>query len=225
MNGRTFLVSMTLVLAGVTVQWAGTDARVSSYRILQRYGAIEPLILDVGADGFALTSAEDGVTFDLDGDGTPDRLGWTDSSGNEAFLAIDATRTGTIEDGRKLLGGLFNGQNGFTTLERLDADPSLLGAEYPARADSRKTDGQIVGGDTVYERLILWRDANHNGVAEGSELRSAASAGLTKLYTGVVGIDRTDEHGNLFRFSSKVLVVNQYGVPVASELRSVRLVR
>ena len=36
-----------------------------------------PVLVDVSGDGFALTNAEGGVSFDLDGDGVRERLSWT----------------------------------------------------------------------------------------------------------------------------------------------------
>jgi hypothetical protein len=72
---------------------------------------IEPLLLDLGANGFQLTSVVEGVTFDLTGDGTPEQMAWTAKNSDDAFLALDVTHTGRIEDGRKLLGGLCFGQS------------------------------------------------------------------------------------------------------------------
>src|SRR4051812_46768731 len=81
---------------------------------------VEPLLIDLGANGFQLTSVAEGVKFDLNGKGTIDQMAWTANSGDDAFLALDATHTGRIEDGRKLLGGLHNGEVGFTVLRQLE---------------------------------------------------------------------------------------------------------
>ena len=50
-----------------------------------------PLILDLDGDGIDLSSIEDGVTFDLTGDGVRDETAWTDAqnSFDDAFLVLD----------------------------------------------------------------------------------------------------------------------------------------
>jgi hypothetical protein len=174
---------------------------------------IEPLLVDLGANGFQLTSAADGVQFDLDGEGTPRQMAWTAPGVDDAFLALDTTRTGRIENGRKLLGGLHGGEIGFTTLRKL---------EQAGHADASASDAAITESDAVFGQLILWIDSNHDGIAEGDEMRSLASAGMVRMFFGVTGINQPDAYGNVFHYSARALVRNRYGVPVDVEVRSVR---
>jgi hypothetical protein len=65
----------------------------------------EPLVVDVQGDGYRFTSPENGVMFDLDGTGTPQRVASTDAGSDDAFLALDHNHNGRIDGGRELFGG------------------------------------------------------------------------------------------------------------------------
>src|SRR6266851_10292724 len=47
-----------------------------------------PIILDITGQGFHLTDAQHGVTFDISGNGNPIQMAWTASSSNNAFLVL-----------------------------------------------------------------------------------------------------------------------------------------
>ncbi len=53
---------------------------------------------------YKLTSVENGVSFDIDADGTPQQTAWTAPEDDSAFLAIDRNGNGTIDDGSELFG-------------------------------------------------------------------------------------------------------------------------
>jgi hypothetical protein len=184
--------------------------------------AIEPLIIALDAGRFDFTSVEDGVAFDLDGDGVMERTAWTSATSRNAFLALDVIRTGRIENGRKLFGGLYGAENGFTTLARFEQEPARLAAATAIPERSGAPDAAIDSADPLYDQLILWIDSNHNGKAEGIELHSLASEGVVRIFVGAVGLGTRDRFGNVFKFAAQGLVKNRDGVPVATEVRSVR---
>lgn len=129
----------------------------------------DPIILDLGAAGIDLTSAVDGVRFDLDADGTKDAIGWT--SGEDGILAIDLDGSGAIEDGSEVFSPDF-GDGGFT--DSLEALASL----------DENGDGRIDANDAAYDDLLIWVDANHDGVSQDEELASLLDHGIASIDLG-----------------------------------------
>lgn len=166
-----------------------------------------PLIVDVDHNGYRLTSAADGVAFDLDADGSPEAIAWTDPDSDDAFLAMDRNGNGRIDDGRELFGNKTPAyadepeprtQNGFAALAFAEG-PSYGGGRPDLVIDAR---------DAVFARLLLWCDRNHNGVSEPDELTPVAQSGLTAIRTDFKEAGRTDRFGNQFRLRAKSLWSN-----------------
>jgi hypothetical protein len=154
-----------------------------------------PIVMPLtNVQAFHLTSAADGVLFDLDGDDVQEQIGWTATDSQLAFLAYDRNGNGTIDNGTELFGDhtVAGAPHGFAALRILN-DQLRVDLKLPAQAD-----GVIDADDPLYARLLLWEDRNHNGISEASELRP-----LSDLYSGVAlgGTThrRRDGHGNLFR--------------------------
>jgi hypothetical protein len=67
---------------------------------------ISPIIINLRNDklDLRLTSAVDGVPFDLDGDGALEQVSWTAPGSAVAFLVLDRNGNGIIDDGSELFG-------------------------------------------------------------------------------------------------------------------------
>ncbi len=117
---------------------------------------IDPLLLDLDLGGVSLTSLSgSNVYFDLDSNGFAERTGWV--SAGEGLLALDGNRNGRIDNGNELFGGAT--QNGFAALARYDENK----------------DGRITADDSVWSSLLIWRDANGDGVSTAAELTPIAA--------------------------------------------------
>jgi hypothetical protein len=162
-----------------------------------------PIVIDLARDGYHFTSAEDGVLFDLNGDGIPERVAWTRADSDDAFLALDRNNNGRIDDGSELFGNhtpVYADRTDVTTLNGFEA---LKFAEGPTWGASY-AEGRIDARDAIFGRLLLWRDRNHNGISEPDELTAVAQAGIEWIGTEYSTKKRTDKFGNEFRQKGQV---------------------
>jgi hypothetical protein len=153
-----------------------------------------PIVINLAEGAFALSGPDDPVSFDITGDGWPNRITWTAAGSSLAFLARDRNANGRIDDGRELFGDrtvLSNGQqaaNGFEALGELDAN----------------ADGVVDGRDPDWPSLLLWVDGNHDGVSQAQELQAVTASGVLAFRTGYHWTGRRDRAGNTVRYQSVV---------------------
>ncbi|MBS1160352.1 MAG: hypothetical protein H6R15_2771, partial [Proteobacteria bacterium] len=132
---------------------------------------IDPLALDLDADGIETTgiTAATQTLFDHNGDGTKTGTGWL--KGDDAWLALDKNANGTIDNGNELFGVdtvMSNGQkatSGFAALADLDSNH----------------DGVFNNADAQYGNVRVWRDLDQDGVSDAGELQSLADAGIASI--------------------------------------------
>lgn len=151
-----------------------------------------PILIALSPGGISLSGPDEAVAFDIDADGTDDRITWTRGGDRTAFLARDINRNGVIDNGSELFGDstrLSSGavaRNGYEALRQLDDN----------------LDGWVDVDDEGWRDLLLWVDLNHNGFSEAHELSRIDTSDVSRLHTVYHWTGRRDQYGNTYRFQS-----------------------
>ena len=140
---------------------------------------VDPLVFDLNGDGIDLKGAEEGVDFDMNGDGTRTTMGFI--KGDDALLFIDDRGDGVVHDGRQLFGNTDGYVNGFEKL----------------RAYDDNGDGVIDENDAIWESLRLWVEKTEDGVCDREETMSLSEAGIKSINVGYKDVREDDGKGNL----------------------------
>jgi hypothetical protein len=177
-------------------EYQGDDSRAGN-------GCDSPVIVDTADDGFALTSVRRGVTFDLDADGTPERVAWTAPDSDDAWLALDRNGNGIIDNGTELFGNHTPAYADVLDPVAEHGFSALRFTEGPSYGTPSLTDDRIDASDAVFNRLLLWTDRNHNGFSEADELTSVSDSRLAAISTEFRESRRRDRYGNQFRLRGK----------------------
>ncbi|MCM2280920.1 MAG: EF-hand domain-containing protein [Bdellovibrionaceae bacterium] len=90
---------------------------------------------------------------------------WPEKNAPGSFLALDRNKDGRISDGKELFGDSDQFENGFLALAELDTNK----------------DGVIDAKDPNFDQLVLWTDANSNGVSEKRELKPLKDKKITSV--------------------------------------------
>jgi len=153
------------------------------------------IVLDLDGDGVSLTDVENGVLFDMSGDGTADRTPWTEAGSDDAWLCLDRNDNGIIDDAAELFGAITpqpatKDTNGFLALAALDTN----------------RDGRLTVLDSGYKSVRLWADTNHDGVSQPEELSALASMGIAEIGLSFEEHQKFDASENCHRLRADVLV-------------------
>lgn len=97
----------------------------------------------------------------------PPDISWPSFEKNEDvyFLAVDKNNNGKVDSGAELFGDINGFDDGFANL---------------AIHDENK-DGVIDAKDPVFEKLVLWKDSNHDGISQASELKKLKDMGVLSI--------------------------------------------
>lgn len=173
------------------------ELKVDSSRvILARKQMTDPLIIDLDGNGAEITKAEDGIKFDIDGDGGLEQTAI--SSGNDGLLALDKNSNGIIDNGTELFGDQNGAKNGFSELAKYDEN----------------NDGQIDSKDSIYDELkvVKFKKMSDNKVTQ--ELLSLKDIGILAISLSKIKNINDIINGNILTHKSSVsgLLGKNYGI-------------
>lgn len=156
-----------------------------------------PIVLDLGMNGVHLSGTNPPVSFDINADGAPNMIAWTQAGSDDAFLCLDRNGNGRIDDGSELFG--------YATPLASGA-PAVVGyralAEFDSAAQGGNADGKIDAGDAIWSHLCVWRDSNRDGQSGPGEISPLSSTTVAALDYSYVQTGITDQYGNEFRYVS-----------------------
>lgn len=166
---------------------------------------ISPIILQMNhGAGFELSTAHDGIPFDLNEDGKLERISSPLDAADVGFLYL---KNDYSHDGKNLFGNKSSQKrvpgiepNGFRALAQWD-DPELS-------ADRKQIvgppDGKITKADGVWKNLLrVWFDLNRDGQINTGELKTLDELGIVQLDLDYVENERRDGNGNKLRMLGK----------------------
>jgi hypothetical protein len=214
--GNTFAEARVVSGSVYTCPLSSSDC-AEGYEFKPQYCScvkMSPILIDAAGDGYRLTSADDGVVFDIDANGMiAEKIAWPEADSDDGWLVLERSGNGQIDSGEELFGSRTPAyadtteprtENGFDALKLLEG-PSY-GVSTP--------DGIIDSRDAIYARLRLWFDRNHNGVSEPDELVPLAEAGVLAISSEYKENARRDQYGNRFSLMGKALFRGPQGQEV-----------
>ncbi|MGF7151475.1 Ca2+-binding RTX toxin-like protein [Sphingomonas zeicaulis] len=135
-----------------------------------------PVVLDLNGDGISLTSIVDnGIRFDMDGDGARDVTGWV--SAEDGLLALDLDGNGMIDRGNEI---------SFTS-----ALPGAVSDLEGLRAFDSNANGFLDVGDARFGEFRVWRDINQDGFSQIAELKALSEHGIAAINLTVALVDQS----------------------------------
>ena len=180
-------------------------------------GCNSPIAIRVGGEEIInnISSSEDGVPFDLKGDGHPLWYAWQKHGDHQiGWLAIP-DKDGGVPSGKYLIGN-YTPNEDYPSPNRNNGWKVL--SEYTEKDNGGCGGPNITPCDAAYSKLRVWVDMNHDGVAQPDELFTLPQVGITSIGTDYEETKIADEFGNWYRYKGQI---NPLGRPPGSRVNPV----
>jgi len=174
----TAMFSTQLTALNTILGYTTTAQRVAAW------GFLTPVVLDLNGDGIQTTTAQNGVTFDINNDGKADQTAWV--ARGDGLLVRDINKDGAINNGSELFGSATSLGNGKTAADGYVAMRAL---------DTNK-DGVLDANDAAFAELMVWTDLDGNGVTGANELTNLSDLGINSISLNATKSTQTN-NGNL----------------------------
>lgn len=172
---------------GVAVREKDTDMEPARDKVSEGEQEASPLVFDLDDSGTIdlVSLANSDVMWDLDEDGFRELSGWVSAS--DGLLAIDLDQNGRIDDNGELFGSADT--DGFSQLSVYDSN----------------SDGIIDAYDSAFSDLLIWQDANSDGVSQASELKSLAEWDIISIDLAATEVQSTNQGHSISHTSTFVV--------------------
>ncbi len=156
-----------------------------------------PIIIDLDGNGVGTIALQNSNTFfDLDSNHFSENTGWVGK--NDALLSLDLNSDGIINNGKELFGNHTKLENG---------ESAKNGYEALKQYDENK-DGKIDIQDSIWNKLLLWKDSDSDAKSEEGELITLDEAGIKSISLNYINSSEVDEKGNAHKQQSTIEWVN-----------------
>ena len=187
--------------------------------LLDTYGqagcehSISPLIVQMKkASPLKLTSQKDGVMFDILGlvatpvAHTKQLISWfTRDNESENYFIVLPDAKGEVNGIEEMFGDNTSGPDGKFAKNGYEALRKFDGRLASGKVNSRIRDGFINEEDPVFTKLRFWKDANFDGIAQASELKTLAELNVEFIdLQADAGYMEKDQYGNRITLKSAV---------------------
>jgi hypothetical protein len=162
-----------------------------------------------------ISSSEDGVPYDLTGDGHPQWYAWQKRGDHRIGWLALPDKDGRVPNGKYLFGN-YSPDEDFPNPNQNNGWKAL--AEYTEKDNGGCGGPNITPCDSVYSKLRVWVDKNHDGVAQPDELYTLPQIGIASIGTSYEETKIADEYGNWYRYKGQI---NPLGRPAGSRVNPV----
>ncbi|WP_106755235.1 hypothetical protein [Pannonibacter carbonis] len=181
--------------------------------ILEIYGeyflaVYDPLVIDLAGDGIdTISLSKSNASFDLFAvRGLEGKHGWIGP--NDAFLALDLNKNGTIDHVNELFG-----------------NSSTFGYHALASYDDNN-DNLINSDDSIFDQLLIWTDINSDGISQAEEISNLTSSAISALSLNYTPGGSVNNGNRIFASSSVYMndgtSTSMYDVGLRVDINSIK---